>query len=213
MFVLRSWFPFHLFIIGSLWGCTVAAPVPSSLSSPLFIPTAEDTKGVVALTRELDNRALHCLALSSCQAVHFSRGLVSLFESQEAAGASFRRVIEGDPSSALAASSIRWLQLIETEGSKWAAGQPQNTSIELMGQLMRDWMARELAEYSRQERITTTAPKMKVEPVEMVQALQKQVRERDRHIAILEAKLEALKVIDQEYEKRKRAIKIPVTLP
>ena len=59
----------------------------------------------------------------------------------------------------------------------------------------------------------STAPKMKVEPVEMVQALQKQVRERDRHIAILEAKLEALKVIDQEYEKRKRAIKIPVTLP
>jgi hypothetical protein len=213
MFVLRSWFPFHLFIIGSLWGCTVAAPVPSSLSSPLFTPTAEDTKGVVALTRELDNRALHCLALSSCQAVHFSRGLVSLFESQEAAGASFRRVIEGDPSSALAASSIRWLQLIETEGSKSAAGQPQNTSIDLMGQLIRDWMARELAEYSKQARITATAPKTKVEPVEMVQALQKQVRERDRHIAILEAKLEALKVIDQEYEKRKRAIKIPVTLP
>ena len=213
MYLLRSWFPFHLFIIGSLWGCSVAAPVPSSLSSPLFTPTAEDTKRVGALTQELDNRALHCLELSSCEAVHFSRGLVSLFESQEAARASFRRVIEGDPSSALAASSIRWLQLIETEGSKWAAGQPQNTSIELMGQLIRDWMARELAEYSKQARITATAPKAKVEPVEMVQALQKQVRERDRHIATLEAKLEALKVIDQDHEKRKRAIKVPVTLP
>ena len=159
MFVLRSWFPFHLLIIGSFWGCSVAAPVPSSLSSPLFTPTAEDTKRVGALTRELDNRALHCLALSSCEAVHFSRGLVSLFESQEAAGAAFQRVIEGDPSSALAASSIRWLQLIETEGSKSAAGQPQNTSIDLMGQLIRDWVARELAEYSKQARITATAPK------------------------------------------------------
>ena len=213
MLVLRSWFPFHLFIIGSFWGCSVAAPVPSSLSSPLFTPTAEDTKRVGALTRELDNRALHCLALSSCEAVHFSRGLVSLFESQEAAVAAFRRVIEGDPSSALAASSIRWLQLIETEGSKSAAGQPQNTSILLMGQLIRDWVARELAEYSKQARITATAPKTKVEPVEMVQALQKQVRERDRHIATLEAKLEALKVIDQDHEKRTRAIKVPVTLP
>ena len=213
MFVLRSWFPFHLLIIGSFWGCSVAAPVPSSLSSPLFTPTAEDTKRVGALTRELDNRALHCLALSSCEAVHFSRGLVSLFESQEAAVAAFRRVIEGDPSSALAASSIRWLQLIETEGSKSAAGQPQNTSIDLMGQLIRDWMARELAEYSKQARINATALKTKVEPVEMVQALQKQVRERDRHIATLEAKLEALKVIDQDHEKRKRAIKVPVTLP
>ena len=213
MFVLRSWFPFHLLIIGSFWGCSVAAPVPSSLSSPLFTPTAEDTKRVGALTRELDNRALHCLALSSCEAVYFSRGLVSLFESQEAAGAAFRRVIEGDPSSALAASSIRWLQLIETEGSKSAAGQPQNTSIDLMGQLIRDWMARELAEYSKQARINATALKTKVEPVEMVQALQKQVRERDRHIATLEAKLEALKVIDQDHEKRKRAIKVPVTLP
>lgn len=213
MFVLRSWFPFHLFIIGLFWGCSVSAPVPSSLSSPLFTPTAEDTKRIGALTHELDNRALHCLALSSCEAVHFSRGLVSLFESQEAAGAAFRRVIEGDPSSALAASSIRWLQLIETEGSKSAAAQPQNTSIELIGQLIRDWMALELAEYSKQARITATAPKTKVEPVEMVQALQKQVRERDRHIATLEAKLEALKVIDQDHEKRKRAIKVPVTLP
>ena len=213
MFFLRYRFPFYLFIIGSFWGCSVVAPVPSSLSSPLFTPTAEDTKRVSALTHELDNRALHCLELSSCEAVHFSRGLVSVFESQEAAGASFRRVIEGDPSSALAASSLRWLQLIETEGSKTAAGQPQNTSIELMGQLIRDWMARELAEYSKQARISGTAPKAKVEPVEMVQVLQKQVRERDRHIATLEAKLEALKVIDQDHEKRKRAIKVPVTLP
>ncbi len=213
MFFPRSWFPCLLFIIGPLWGCSVAAPAPSSLSSPLFTPTAEDTKRVGALTHELDNRALHCLELSSCEAVHFSRGLVSLFESQEAARASFRRVIEGDPSSALAASSIRWLQLIEAEGSKSAAGQPQNTSIELMQQLIRDWMARELVEYPKQARITATVPKAKVEPVEIVQALQKQVRERDRHIATLEAKLEALKVIDQDHEKRKRAIKVPATLP
>jgi len=54
---------------------------------------------------------------------------------------------------------------------------------------------------------------VKIEPGEMVQALQKQVRERDRHIATLESKLEALKVIDQDHENRKRTIKVPATLP
>ena len=152
----------------------------------------------------------HCRAVKQCI---FLEGWSACLKARKRPARSFRRVIEGDPSSALAASSIRWLQLIENEGSKAAAGQPQNTSIELMGQLIRDWMARELAEYSKQARITATAPKAKVEPVEMVQALQKQVRERDRHIATLEAKLEALKVIDQDHEKRKRAIKVPVTLP
>jgi hypothetical protein len=49
------------------------------------------------LTHELDKRALHCLAVSSCEAVHFSRGLVSLFESQEAAGAEVRRLLVVDP--------------------------------------------------------------------------------------------------------------------
>jgi hypothetical protein len=46
-----------------------------------------------------------------------------------------------------------------------------------------------------------------------VQALQKQVKERDRHIATLESKLEALKIIDQDHERRKRIIKLPATLP
>ena len=43
--------------------------------------------------------------------------------------------------------------------------------------------------------------------------LQKQVRERDRRIAILESKLDALKAIDQDQEQRKRVIKVPSTLP
>ncbi len=70
-----------------------------------------------------------------------------------------------------------------------------------------------VAESSKQARNTTTAQKVKIEPGEMVQALQKQVWERDRHIATLESKLEALKMIDQDHENRKRAIKVPATLP
>lgn len=46
----------------------------------------------------------------------------------------------------------------------------------------------------------------------VVQVLQKHVRERDRRIAVLQSQLEALKLIDQDHEERKRALKVPATL-
>ena len=81
----------------------------------IFIPTAEDATRLSRLTHELDNRALHCLGVSTCEDMHYARALISLFENQEAAGASFRRVIKGNPAMVLAASSRLWLQLIEND--------------------------------------------------------------------------------------------------
>ena len=46
----------------------------------------------------------------------------------------------------------------------------------------------------------------------VVQMLQKQLRERDRRIAVLRSQLEALKLIDQDHEERKRTLKVPATL-
>ena len=213
----RIWFSVSLVLIGCLWGCSTmtptVTPLPESLSSPLFAPTAEDAKLVVTLAHELDNRALHCLEPSTCKEVHFARGLVSLFESKEAARASFRRVIEDNPSSSWARSSMLWLALIGDERQESAAEESQQITRHLMAQFVRDWMARELAEYTKHWQIITTTQKARLEPAEAVQALQRQVRERDRHIATLESKLEALKVIDQDYEGRKRTIKVPATLP
>jgi hypothetical protein len=116
----RGWFPLGLLMIGVLWGCRAATSLPPTPSSPFFTPTAEDTTRLSRLTHELDNRALHCLEVSTCEEVHFARGLVSLFESQEAARASFRRVIEYNRSSSLAGSSKLWLQFIGDTGT----GQP-----------------------------------------------------------------------------------------
>ena len=203
----RGWFPLALLMIGVLWGC--AATLPPTSSSPFFTPTAEDATRLSRLTHELDNRALHCLDVSTCEDVHYARALISLFENQEAAGASFRRVINGNPSSALAASSRLWLQLIENDETQ-STNVPQH---HLMAQFVRDWMARELAESTVLEQPVTTTPKAIAEPLEMVKTLQKRVRERDRHIATLESKLEDLKVIDQDHEKRTRPIRLPGTLP
>ena len=205
---------FGLLVIGSIWGCSGLTSVHSPLSSPLFTPTLEDTKRLTSLTHELDNRALHCLDTVTCAEVHFARALVSLFENQEAARASFRRVIDDYPSSAVAASSMLWLQLIGEEGAvATSATEPQQTLMHLMAQSLRDWLARELTQPKAQEAEVLATDKARGESAAVMLVLQKQVRERDRRIAILESKLDALKAIDQDQEQRKRVIKMPSTLP
>lgn len=65
---------------------------------------------------------------------------------------------------------------------------------------------------------TTPPPSVerKSEPVPdlsgTVQSLQKQVRERDKRIEELESQLNALKLIDQDIDKRRRPIRSPATL-
>jgi len=44
-----------------------------------------------------------------------------------------------------------------------------------------------------------------------VQSLQRQLRERDKRIAELESQLEALKLIDQDYERQKKPLQTPAT--
>ena len=46
----------------------------------------------------------------------------------------------------------------------------------------------------------------------VVQSLQRQIREREKRIAELEAQLDALKVIDQDMEKRRKPSGSPATL-
>ena len=46
----------------------------------------------------------------------------------------------------------------------------------------------------------------------VVQSLQRQIRDRERRIAELEAQLDALKVIDQDMEKRRKFGRPPATL-
>jgi hypothetical protein len=46
----------------------------------------------------------------------------------------------------------------------------------------------------------------------MVQSLRKQIRERDKRIEELQSQLDALKVIDQDFEIRKKPNRLPATL-
>src|SRR5678815_5514887 len=133
------------------------------------------------------------------------------FEHKEAARASFLRVIDDNPSRSLAASSKLWLRLIGEDGTAGTpTEEPQNPLIEITAQLVRDWMEKQLAEFTNSGKpgALTNTEDLMIDQLRVVQVLQKQVRERDRRIALLRSQLDALRLIDQDHEERKRPLKM-----
>lgn len=196
-------------------GCSGVTPRSSPLSSPFFLPTAEDTMRLATLTHELDMKAHQCGDTTACEEVKFGKALVSLFENQEAARASFQGVIRDNPSSPLATSSLLWLQLIGEEADMPVSAEKHPSPLHaIAAHFVRDWMERQLA-----DRVNVSKPSSNTKESiseasasRALQVLQKQIRERDRRIAILRSQLEALKVIDHDHEERTRAPRIPATL-
>jgi hypothetical protein len=212
MLRLRGLLPVSFLMIGSMVGCNSITSTPPPLSSPFFTPTPDDSPRLSRLARELDMKALQCLDASTCEEVHFARALVSLFENKEAAQASFRRVIDDQPSGTLADSSRLWLRLIgEETPERTSTNAQQNPWRDITAQLIRDWMDRQLAEHMNDtqasERIALGDQSRR-----MVQELEKQLRERERRITVLRDQLDALKLIDEEKEARKRPLRVPATL-
>lgn len=188
-----------LLLMGPLGGCgTLSIPVSSPPSVPFFIPTQEERVNLALRTTELDAVAAECAAENSCEEqVHFSRALVSLFENGEAAQASFEKVIALNPTGALANSSRLWLQLLNDDSHLLSASNRQ-LLMDFTSHWLRDGMARRIAATPPQE------PMPGVAKAALVQALHQKVRERDRHIAQLRAQLDALKIITQEQEDRRK---------
>lgn len=211
----RRWFPFWLWILSLLWifstllGCSGVTGSAPPLSAPFFIPTSEDATRIGTLSHELDTKVLQCLEVANCEQVYFARALVSLFEKQEAARASFHHVIEHNPGSPLATSSELWLRLIEDEGDLRS-----NPSTGLLAQFVRDWMERQVAEFRMDEKATklTTIQDALAEQSRLLQGIQKQVRDRDRQITNLRSQLEALKLIDEDHQEKQRKVKPPASL-
>lgn len=210
MAVLRGPLVLTLLVMGSLWGCSTVtpAPKPSSLSSPFFIPTAEDATRVALLARELDAQGQQCSEVSACERMDFARGLASLFENQQAARASFRQVIEHNPESPLAASSQVWVRLIDSEeDASTKAGSWALTQI--AAQYAREWIERQVTEWTDLRKaaapiVRQVAADQQVEQVRNTYTMSKQLRERERQIANLRAQLEALKLIEQDHENHRK---------
>ena len=203
MMPIRAAWSMSLVLLGASWGCAIVplptSPTPPS-SAPFFWATSEDTAQLAIVASDLDTVAHECTFTGTCtDEMHFSRALVSLFENREAARASFEQVTTLHPSSPLAGPSALWLQILEEEGMSSASNDPQRRMLtELSAHWAREWIGRRLTVSPR-----TGEKDAHGTPVS-IQGFQKQLQERDRRISELRFQLDALKVIDQDQEDRRK---------
>jgi hypothetical protein len=95
-----------------MWGCA-SWSTPPPTSHPYFAVEASDIKALHALAKKQDTLASKCVEHNTCDHVYFTRGLLGLYESREAAAKYFEKVIAVAPKSQLALSSRLWLQLLQ----------------------------------------------------------------------------------------------------
>ena len=217
----RTVFQICLFVACASWSCTELRPSTQDAAMPLFMPNADDTARLTLLTHELDEKARQCIEPSNCEQVYFARALVSLFESREAARASFHRVIERNPDGPLVSSSQLWLQIIDDQHGAAATETPSGPWRQVVAQLLRDWMERQVSGQALLDGSSARGaagfqpPAVREQPMDQSRAIKgmhKQLRERDRQIAALRSQLEALKYIDQENVEKQRKVKPPASL-
>jgi hypothetical protein len=218
---------------------------PSALDRPYFVTEPAELKVFQALARKQDGVVAKCAETSSCDHAYFTRALIGLYESREVAEKYFGKVLAIAPKGQLAASSKAWLDLLQVHPAPsalswldavigWPAILRANTSLgQTSDRLVRDLLDREVL--LQQIRSTKDGDFQTVEAlqrelaerdrrIEMlskgqgrsdppsVQTLQKQLAERDRKIEELSTQLEALKRIDQEMREKVRPIRPPSTV-
>ena len=171
-----------LVLVISLEACSSMSGHPS-LSSPFFVPDPRDAKLYQAFAREQDILLATCAESHSCDRAHFTRALVALYENKEIATKHFQEVVDGDPKSRLAASSLLWLRLLQDSPANAGLVSPFARSTE---RLVRDLLEMETSS---------------------VLALQRELQARDKKVEELTQQLEALKRIDQEMKEKERPTK------
>jgi hypothetical protein len=218
---------------------------PSALDRPFFVTELADSKSFQSLAKRQEGVVAKCVETSSCDHAYFTRALIGLYESREVAEKNFGKVLAISPKGQLAASSKAWIELLQAHPAPSSVslldavvGGPSimraNTSLgHAADRLVRDLLEREVL--LQQIRSTKEGDFQTVEALQRelaerdrkiellskgqgrteppsVQSLQKQLAERDRKIEELSTQLEALKRIDQEMREKVRPIRPPSTV-
>lgn len=158
---------------------------------------AADIKALHTLAKKQDALAPKCAEHNTCDHVYFTRALLGLYESREAAAKYFDKVIALAPKSQLASSSRLWLQLLQDPAPtdrSWLSSVMEAPAISdahaALGQasdrLVRDLLDREL--------MVQQLKVMKDADVQSVEALQRDLAERERKMEALTNKREPPKV-------------------
>ena len=174
-----------------LAGCA-AWTTPTPVSRPYFTADQQDLKPFQSLAKKQDKLSLTCRDSNSCDEVYFTRATLGLYESREVAEKYFEKVIAVAPKSQLAASSKTWLELLRKPAGpgpkSWSeavltapAIADANTSLmHTLDRLVRDLLAKETVVQQLRE--------SKDEDAETVEALQRELAERDHKIESLQSK-------------------------
>ncbi|HEY5626454.1 MAG TPA: hypothetical protein VIR79_00770 [Nitrospira sp.] len=189
--------PWLLVCLVSLGGCASWETVPAS-SQPYFTVESTDAKSIHQLAKKQDGVAAHCADHNSCDQAYFTRALIGLYESRDQAARYFNKVIAVAPKSQLAASSKLWLHLLQhqspsSERSWWksvteapAISENQVVLGRMSDRLVRDLLDREVT--IQQLRALKDADSQALE------ALQRDLADRERKMDLLGGKKDQLKV-------------------
>lgn len=172
-----------LLLSGILWGCTMVTstpPSPPPTPAALFHADATDRAILHTIQREQDTLLSTCAQRQSCDQVHFTHAMASLFQNREEAIASFQQAITVAPNGPLADPSALWIRFLANRSFDPAStDKPTRVLLEVMKGTVRAWLGRQ----------RTTGGNA-------VHNLQLQIHTRDKRIAELTDQLDTLKQID-----------------
>ena len=184
-------------IISSLLlvGCAAwITPVPGS--RPYFSAEPREVKLFQSFARRQESVALKCGESNSCDHVYFTRGLLGLYESREIAEKYFGKVVAIAPKSQLAASSKAWLALLQqpTPGNRsWPEAvfrAPVLAEVNTSFAVTTDRLVRDLLD---QEILIQQIRGSKEGESETIEALQRELTDRDHKIEALLSKKDSAK--------------------
>ncbi|HEY3197147.1 MAG TPA: hypothetical protein VGJ57_03950 [Nitrospirales bacterium] len=166
----------------------VERPAAPALTS-FFVPDPQDVPLYEALEKQADQLLATCAQGRTCDQAHFIRGLVALYENRETATDHFQVAVTMAPTSARAESSLFWLQILEeTPSDINENGRFSHATI----QLLRDLLDRELLAQQLSKELDASP----------VQALQRDLKARDKKLEDLTKQLKALKQIDRKMREK-----------
>lgn len=179
-----------------LSGCASWAPEPSR-TQPYFVIDPADAKTLHNLAKKQDAMIAKCAEHNTCDHAYFTRALMSLYESHDAAVKNFEKVIAVAPRGQLASTSRLWLQLLQQyptpSNRSWfssvvgapAVSEGQVVLGQASDRLVRDLLDRELV--IQQLRATRDAD------AQVLEQLQRDLADRDRKADALIGKKESQK--------------------
>lgn len=104
-----------LLVLGLLHAGCAAFPPTARPPGPVFSAELDDLQRYDVLAQRQERLLENCRATGSCAYLHFSRGLVGLFEDRRIARRHFSQVVALVPDSRLASSSQLWIELIDEQ--------------------------------------------------------------------------------------------------